>query len=652
MEDSYKELGKEIAGEKVKVDETQFEGTVTYTSKIVNRVISILAITMASFQLYTAFFGTYKTGVVHNSLHLAFAFIIYFLLYPLRKKGKAARPAMIDISFSLIGLFSAGYVVIFFDEIASRVGFGFTFWDIFFGGILILVVLEAARRTNAVFTGLAVVSILYALWGHNLPGIFRHAQFDLERLIYLQSFSQEGILGVILSVSATYLFLFILFGAFLNKSNAGKFFIDGGFALVGRFTGGPAKATVITDAAFGTVTGSGLVSVVTTGVFTIPLMKRVGFKPEVAAAVECDTSMGSQFMPPVMGVAAFIMAELTGIAYGKICVAALLPAFIYFFSFFLSIHIYATKNNLKGLKKEELPRLRYVLRDYGHLAIPIAVLVWALMFRGYTATKAGTLAIVTLVVVGMVRKTTRMGVKEILSAMEEGTKNALPIIILCACVGIVIGNLIVTGLAFRFTEIVVAWGGASIFLTLILAAIVSIILGMGMPSQAAYLIMAIFAAPAIVKIGVPILAAHLFVFYFAVFSGITPPVAMVAVCAAGVANTKWWKVSFSAMRLGIIGFILPFYWIYDPALLMEGHWIEIFKVMFFVCMGTIALVGGIYGYLLKPNSLWERGLFLISAAILLFPQTPLLDILGLGLFIGLILYQWKIRKAQLTTKTI
>lgn len=466
-------------------------------------IISIIAISMSAFQFYTGGFGLWL-ALKQRALHLAFALALIFLLYPSTKKGIDSEKDKIpffDIILAIVGAATSLYLIIYYKELVFRAGLPSTI-DLIMGGITILLVLEATRRAiGPELPIVVIVFLLYAYFGPYMPGYFAHRGYSLERIIEHLYMQTEGIYGIPLGVSSSFVFLFILFGAVLNKTGMGKFFIDLSMALAGHTTGGPAKVAVIASGFMGSVSGSSVANVVTTGSFTIPLMKSIGYKKDFAGAVEAAASTGGQIMPPVMGAAAFVMSEFLEIPYIKIAAAAVIPAIIYYVAVMIMVHLEACKYGLKGLPRERLPKTKQVLKEKGHLILPLLGLVY-LLVRGYTALFAAFWAIVMSLAASMVKKETRLDLKNFLGAFEDGAKGALGVASACACAGMVVGVTTLTGFGLKIASGIVALGGGKVLPTLFFTMIASIILGMGLPTTAKYIILAIMAAPALIQLGV------------------------------------------------------------------------------------------------------------------------------------------------------
>ncbi|MGD9569092.1 MAG: TRAP transporter permease [Sedimentibacter sp.] len=611
----------------------------------VKKLITVLAIGLSLFQLGTAVFGVYKTAVVHRAVHLAVVLFLFFIIYPGKKKTTHEKLWFrIDMLIATASLIVVGYVVFFYDNIAERIGNlePLTQIDLIIGLLMIIFVLEATRRSNKVFFVMMLFAISYMIWGPYFPGMFAHPGISAERLLYLLAYSTEGIFGTGLSVSSTYLYLFILFGIFLGKTGVTDFFMKFALSIVGKFKGGSAKACIIGSSLMGMVTGSSIGNAVAVGAFTIPLMKKTGFKSHVAGAVEAIASCGGQLMPPVMGAAAFIMAEMTGIPYGKIALGAVIPAAIYYINIFSVIHFEASKLGLQGMTKDELPKFKEVVLSSWHLFIPLFVLVYLLMVASFTATKAGAVAIFSCIIVTYIRKGKRFNFKDFLEVCEKGAYSAVEIAVLCAGIGIIISSITLTGLGMRFSTIAMALTGQQLIPILIMAMVVSLILGMGMPTPVVYLLMAMFAAPSIVKMGVPVLSAHLFVFYYAILSGLTPPVCIVSIVSAGIAQANWLQTGITSTRFALAAFIIPFMWIFGPELLMEGAPLDIALSFIFACIGSISIAACVQGWFITKANIFER-IMLFAAGILMVKTGLASDMIGLLLLIVVLINQYRKR---------
>ncbi len=463
-----------------------------------------------------------------------------------------------------------------------------------------------------------------------MPLAFAHKGYSIDPIVRVLYISTDGIFGLPIAISASYVVLFILFGAFLQASGGGKFFTDVAFGLVGRSIGGPAKAAVVSSSLMGTMSGAAVANVVTTGTFTIPLMKKTGYAPHLAGAIEAVASTGGQFVPPVMGAAAFMIAQIINVPYGTVALAAIIPSLLYYAYLYLGVDLEAKKAGLQKSSKADVPSLKETFSERGHLLIPLVVLIYCIVV-GYSPGKSIFWSIVLVFVVSLFRKSTRMGFRDILSAMENGIQNAIPVAVACAAAGIITGIISLTGVGLRFSSILISLSGNSEFWMLVMTMVASIILGMGLPTSAAYVILAVLTAPALINLGAPPLAAHFFIFFFGCISTITPPVALSAYAAAGIAGADPMKTGFTAFRLGLVGFIIPFIAVYRPALLLQE---EAWRIVLFSVLALAAIVGLTYafvGFRNRKLNPFQRFLFLAGAALLLIKPDWVLT--GAGLLV-------------------
>lgn len=597
----------------------------------VAKITSIIAIAMSMFQFYTAGFGTLLSAK-QRSLHIIFAFTLGFLLYPATKKSKKDKVSIFDFVFIGLTIIVFGYLFVFVEQIANK-GTDLTTIDRIFGAIAILITLEVTRRVvGPELPIVSIVFLLYAKFGPYLPGLLAHRGFTVERIISQMYLALEGIMGIPLGVSATFVFMFILFGAFLDKTGVGKFFIDLAFAMTGHLKSGPAMTAVVASGLMGSISGSSVANTVTTGAFTIPLMKKTGYKPYFAGAVEATASTGGQIMPPVMGAAAFIMAEFTGFSYLNIVAAAAIPAILYYFAVGTMVHLEASRLGLKGLPREELPKLGKILKAEGYLLIPLVAIIVFLVMQ-YTPTLSAFAAIIISIVIAviasLIKKDNSFGIKEIFGAFEAGAKGAVGVACACACAGMIVGVVTLTGLGLRIAELIVALARGNLLLTLFFTMIASIILGMGLPTTAKYIVLATMAVPALTKLGVNLMAAHLFILYFGVVADITPPVALAAYAGAGIAGANSMKTGVQAFKLAIAAFIVPYIFAIDPSLILVkeivGNQIVFLPIISALPMiisaviGIVCLAGAVEGYLLDHCKIYERILLGLAALLLLKP---------------------------------
>ncbi|MGE5703842.1 MAG: TRAP transporter permease [Clostridia bacterium] len=601
--------------------------------------VAAVAIGMSIFQLYTSGFGLLES-LRQRSMHLSFLLALVFLLYPANMKtSKRKMPTVIDFIWMILGLIPPLYLFFQIEEIQLNGGIlGQT--DYIVGAIGIIVLFEASRRVLGMgLTTVAFMFLLYTLFGHYIPGSLGHRQFSMETIIEHFYYSTEGIFGVPLGVSATYIFLFVLFGAFLQETKMTQFINDLALSVAGRTPGGPAKVAVIASGFMGMITGSSVANAASIGSFTIPLMKKYGYRPHFAGAVEAVASTGGQIMPPIMGAAAFIMAEFLNIPYSRIMLAAIIPALLYYLACWVIIHLEAKKNGLKGLPANEVPKFTQVLKDGGHLLIPILVLIY-LLLSGVTPLFSATWAIAAAIVASWFRKRTAITWRGILHALEMGARGAISVGIACAIVGMVVGTISISSLGLTVGNNIIGLADGSLILTMILTMVTCLIMGMGVPTTPMYIIVATVAAPILVQnFGVLPLAAHLFVFYYGALAEITPPVALAAFTASGIAKAKPLSVALTACRLALAGFIIPYFFVYSPVLLLEGtNYVEIAIAVITSVLGVIALGVGLQNWMYHQTNLIQR-IAMFAAAILLIIPGTISDLGGAALFAIVFLWQ-------------
>jgi len=604
------------------------------------KIIAAIAITFSVFQIYTAAFGTLD-AMLQRSIHLAFALCLIFLLYPARANWPRDRIHPVDVIFAILGAAAPLYIVVFYQDLVLRAGL-VTTTDYIMGIIAIILILDAVRRVVGLpMVCVAIAFIAYALFGRQLPGPLAHRGADLPTLVQHLFYTTEGIFGIPLGVSSTFIFLFILFGAFLDKTGLGQLFIDLSNAVAGWAAGGPAKVAVIASALQGTVSGSSVANTAGTGSFTIPMMKKLGYKPEFAGAVEATASTGGQLMPPIMGAAAFLMAEFIGQPYFRIVTAAIIPALLYYFGVWTQVHFEAKRLGLKGMSREELPNIGLVLRERGHLLVPLVVLIY-LLAKGYTPMRAALVAIILTVGCAMLRKNTRISLNDIIEGLEKGARGALGVVAATACAGIIVGVVTLTGLGLRLGSVLVDLANGNLFLTLVFTMVTSIILGMGVPTTANYVITSTIAAPALIMMNVPVLAAHMFVFYFGIIADVTPPVALAAFVGAGIAKANPLKTGIQATKLAIAAFLVPYIFVYNPALLLiDVHVLDIILIAITSIVGIIGVGAGAEGFFLTDLSVFEKIIFFVGGLLMVIPGMQT-DIIGFVLLaIGYIMQKRK-----------
>lgn len=600
------------------------------------------------FQLYTAIFGVLPAQL-QRSIHLAFALGLIFLLFPAsRKQNKRIRSKVAlpwyDGILSVAGIVVGLYWLFQFDALVGRVG-SLTLLDFTVAVAAVLLVLEAARRVVGLpIVVVAVVFLLYALFGSVMPGFLEHPGIKVKRLFGTMFFSTEGILGIPLKVSSTFIFLFLLFGAFLVKTGVGQYFNDFASFIAGRRIGGPAKVAIFSSALQGTISGSSVSNVVTSGSFTIPMMKKIGYSKNFAGAVEASSSTGGQIMPPIMGAAAFLMVEFIGggITYWDIVKAATIPAVLYFAGIWIMTHFEAKRIGLRGLSKEETPRWSEIWRKL-YLLSPIAAVVMLLSF-GYSVDRSALWAIVFTIIVGFIHLGRRMGIVDLVEALADGARTALGVAAATAAAGMIVGVITLTGLGLKLANGLLSLSGENLILTLFFTMIASLILGMGSPTTANYIITSTIAAPAIIMLGVPAISAHMFVFYFGIIADITPPVALAAFAASGISGGDPIRTGVHASKLAIAAFIIPYMFVLSPQLiLIDTTWYYALWCVLTAFCGMIAIGSAIIGHWVRRSYWVERVAAIVAGLLLMYPEN-VSDIVGLAMFVVLLTAQYFGRK--------
>jgi TRAP transporter 4TM/12TM fusion protein len=600
-------------------------------------LINAIAIAMSLYHMYVAAFGP-PEAIIFRGTHLLFALTLVFLLYPLKPRGAAAWRS-VDLVLLALGYGFVLHIFTNYEYFINRIIYidDLTIADKFYAVAAVAIVLEATRRVIGLALPLtAAAFLIYAI------GFTRITPQVLMEQLY---FSTEGIFGSTLGVSASYVMLFVLFGSFMERSGTGQLFMDFSMSLTGHTAGGPGKVAIVSSALFGTVSGSAVANVMVDGPITIPLMKRTGFRPPFAAAVEAVASTGGQIMPPVMGAAAFVMAEFLAVPYAQVALWAAIPALLYYVSLFFAVHFDAKRYKLAGVPKSELPRFLKVMAVRGHLFVPIFVVLIGLIL-GYSAPLCALAGALTCIPMALLRASTRGGIgwRNIFDALVDGARNTLSVAMACACAGIVIGCVTITGLGITFTEIVIVLAQSSLIAALMLTAMAGIVLGMGMPTTPSYIVMVSLLVPAIIKLGAIAPAAHMFAFYFAILSAITPPVALAVFAASGLAKSDLWATGWQAMRIAAPTYIVPFMFIYEPSLMLIGDWFESLTSSVAAVIGVMCLAAGLQGYLLREARWWERAV-LVVAALLLIKPGYISDAIGLVLLAS-VLFSQKLAPAK------
>jgi TRAP transporter 4TM/12TM fusion protein len=649
-------------------------------------VIFLIAVSMSIFHLYTAGFGI-LLALKQRTVHLTFALVLVFLLYPARKKLPKTTFPLYEYIFIAISIAIGAYLWINFEAIIYRAG-NPNQMDMIMGVLAILIVLEATRRAiGPELPFIASLFVVYAYFGPYIPGLLNHRGFPVSRIIYQLYMTTEGIFGTPLGVSSTFVFLFILFGSFLDKTGVGNFFISLAYSLTGGTRGGPAKTAVLASGLMGSISGSSVANVVTTGSFTIPLMKSIGYKSHFAGAVEAAASTGGQIMPPVMGAAAFIMSEFTGIPYSRIIISAAIPAILYYLSVGIMVDLEAVKLGLKGMARSELPDAKKTIREGSYMIIPILGIL-LFLFNGFTPLFSAFYGILLAIMISLpplympfigtyffFKVGTDIGLaiaygiglaavvfflkrlnpacpslsrSEFIDALNKGARGAIGVACACACAGIIVGVVTMSGLGLKLANIIVALAGGRLFFTLFFTMIASLILGMGLPTTAKYIVLATMAVPALLRLDVPLIAAHMFILYFGVVADVTPPVALAAYAGAGVAGANAMKTGWTALKLSLAAFLIPYIFCYSPDLLLIDTTVLKASLAFVsACIGILALACSVQAYMLTKTNLIERA-FLFAAAIALINPGITTDLFGVGVLVSVYLWQrYRVRRCDL-----
>lgn len=623
---------------------------------IFKKVVFIGLLAFSIFQLYTAIFGQF-TAYIQRSIHLGFALSLIFILFPAKKgltKEKRRKVPFYDVILALLSVVVGLYWPLNIEKIAMQVG-RLTDVDLIVGIIAVLLVLEAARRAVGLpITIISSLFLIYAFFGPYFPGFLNHRGQDMKGIIRTMFYTTDGILGTPISVSATFIFVFLLFGSFLVKTGVGGYFNELAVVLAGRLTGGPAKVAIFSSALQGTISGSSVANVVGSGSYTIPMMKKLGYRKEFSGAVEAAASTGGQLMPPIMGAAAFLMVEfIGGVTYWEIAKAATIPAVLYFSGIWIMTHFEAKRIGLKGMREDQIPDRKATLKQI-YLLLPIIGIIFFLLI-GIPTMQAALYGILLTIVVSAIRKETRIGFKDMIEALVDGARTALAVAAATACAGIIVGVVLKTGLGLGLANGLISAAGGNIFLTLLFTMFASLVLGMGSPTTANYVITSTIAAPAIITLlmlgaepgaTVPLvvaLSAHLFVFFFGIVADITPPVALAAFAASGISGGDPIKTGVTSAKLAVAAFIIPYMFVFNPALLMIGASLsEIVWVVFTALIGMIAIGAGMIGYWYRACNWIERLIILATGILLIFPET-ITDIFGVIMFGIMFAIQYKAR---------
>ncbi|MDA0699945.1 MAG: TRAP transporter permease [bacterium] len=638
----------------------------------VSVAVLLLAVVLGAFQLYTA--GVRPLNLFYQrGFHLLVILLIAFLAFPIGGRKRGPIGWIVDGGFIAGALYGGGYLLLNLDAIIARSGF-FQPADITAGIVTIVVLLEAARRVIGItITIIALLFVLYGMagprgelpWlGEFLPGILAHRGYGFDRIVGQLYLGQEGIFGLPLGVAATVVFTFVLFGAFLETTGAGRFFIDLAYAIAGRQRGGPAKAAVVASGFMGSISGSAIANVVTSGAFTIPLMRKLGYTREEAGGVEAAASTGGQIMPPIMGAGAFLMAEYTGLPYAEIVRLSILPAFLYFATVYLFVDIIAAKRGMRGLSSAEPPKLGQVFRDGWYYLVPLGILVWFLL-QSVSPNRVGFIAIVSILVVSLLRwairrfllgiddggrqgllPTLRAGAANILLAFSNGARNAVPVSVACAIAGVVVGMITLTGLGLKFSALMLAGSGGNLLIALLLLILASLVLGLGLPVTASYIVLAVLAAPLLhSEFGIPILIAHLVIFWYSQDSNVTPPVALAAFAGAAIANGDPMRTGFQAWKFAKGLYLIPLFMVYNPEIVMGGEpWYVAWTVLT-AMVALFAFAAALEGYMFT-HMYWFNRLFVAIGLVMVFYPDFLVEAGGMALMLMALAINWSKRRRE------
>lgn len=594
------------------------------------RFVDIFALCIATalciFQMYSASFGTWSSFVL-SAIHWGVIGTYIVLRHPTKLPFKAVGK-IIDWLLILCTVYVCFYQVRMQERLVMSAGF-YTTMDIVVAIISILIVLEVGRRSvGLVLPIICAVFLFYCYFGHGLTGLLKTARFNIARIGTFIYTSSDGLFGQTIYVSAKYIFLFILFGGFLELTGAGKWFVDLAFAAFGKSRGGPAQAAVYSSMLMGTINGSGAANVVTTGTFTIPLMKKVGLKARMAGAVEAVASSGGQIMPPVMGAAAFLMAEMTGIEYGKIAVAALVPAVLYYLTLSFSIYLVARRDNIPAADASEIQPFWQVFKSGFLYAVPVVLLVY-LIISGTSVQMSAFYSILATLVIGFIKNRQAMTIKNILAVFEGTVKSIAPVAAACILAGIIMGSMSLTGFGLKISSLIEQISGGSLIFTLAITMLASLLLGMGLPTSAAYMVLAVLVAPALIHLGVSKMAAHLFLLYFGALSTITPPVALSVFAACGISGAGMWETGWDAVKLASTGFIIPFIFAFDNSLLLSGPAGHVVFAIITALLGCFVLSMAVSGWMIRKLSIPTRLILLAAGIMLIISGNVMISMIGL-----------------------
>ena len=601
---------------------------------MLKRLSFALAVLFCIFHCWTAMFGA-AAGIGQKAIHLGLVLIIFFLDY-LAQEDRKWYCRVMDAFFILASAGSLIYIMSIDKTIDLRSGMIYTY-DILFGVLLIITLIEATRRAVGKSLAIVVVCfIVYGFMGQHMPGFLAHVGMDITRITSVVYLGTDGIYGTAIYASASYIVLFVILGAVFNETGVGDYFTKLASRAFGKFRGGPAKIAVVASGLFGSISGSAIANVIGTGTFTIPMMKKCGFEDEYAAAVEASASTGGQIMPPVMGATAFLIAEYLGIPYFDLVKAALIPAVLFYVAILMTVDLYARKNNIKGVPESELPTWKELVKNV-YLILPLIYLIVSMSVFKMSVTKSGITSIIATIVCTLFSARNRITPDKLKKIVKASINGAKPVAIACGVVGIIIGIVMGSGLGFRMSSVLIQVSNGHLGILLVLTMVVSLILGMGVPTTAAYLMLALLVVPALKQMNVLPLAAHLFIFYFGIISNVTTPVALAAYAAAGVARCNPTRTGVFAFKLSLSGFILPFMFVYNPVLLMQGGALEIIQSLITALLGIYSLSAALEKFVFKWNINRAERLVLLASALLLIIPGTITDLIGFAVLLGIFL---------------
>lgn len=610
-------------------------------------IVPIIALVWTLFQLYTAATGP-LVSQLQRAIHLGLALALAYAMFREKDPSKSVWKQIMYYGAMALAVSSVVYMFLEFDRIVSRIAFVHELYpaDYFFGLVLVALVFEASRRIcgNAM-TILAAIFVVYAFIGPYMPGILNHRGVNIHDIVEVMYFSSQGLLGEPIAVSVTYVFYFILFAAFLEKSGAGQVIIDIAFRLTGKAKGGPAKAAVVASAGMGTISGSAVANVVSTGVLTIPLMKRVGFSPKLAASVEALASSGGQLLPPIMGAAAFLMANTIGVPYSQVALAAIIPALLFYAGVYFTIHLQADKLGIENLEEQDKKEMTRQIFARIHLLLPLFFLIYFIFFSGMLLQKAAFWSMVILIAATWLKKSTRMSLTGVLDSLVEGAKGAVQVAVSCAIAGIIVGVVMHTGIGLKFTSMILTFSLGNMLLTVILVSIACVIVSMGMPTSSAYIMASVLLAPALTSFGFELMAAHMFILYFAIFAMITPPVALASYAASSIAKSDPHETGLYAFYLATPGFLIAYGMLFNPALVLIGTVPEIVISSVMTLIGVTALAMAVTGHF-KVQIPAVLRLVIAAMGVLMIHKSLWTSLIGLAVYVVILFIQWSRKKSQ------